>query len=58
MHQAELLKTFNCGIGMMLVVAAERAEAVADLLAGMGESVVRMGSVVPGQGVVYAGHLG
>ena len=55
--EAELLKTFNCGIGMMLVVAPDRADALADLLRGLGETVVVMGRVVEGQGVVYKGQL-
>jgi len=51
----ELLKTFNCGIGLVLVVAADRAEAVADTLTAAGETVHRIGEVVPGRGVGYAG---
>jgi len=58
MAEAELLKTFNCGIGMMLVVAPDRAPAIADLLRGLGETVVPMGRVVAGQGVGYRGRLG
>ncbi|MFN4128935.1 MAG: phosphoribosylformylglycinamidine cyclo-ligase [Paracoccaceae bacterium] len=57
MSEPELLKTFNCGIGMMLVVAQDRAEALADLLRAGGETVVRMGQVVPGDGVIYKGRL-
>ncbi len=57
MAEAELLKTFNCGIGMMLVVAPERAEALAAMLGDAGETVVRMGHVTRGQGVIYSGHL-
>ena len=57
MSQPELLKTFNCGIGMMLVVAADRADDVATLLRDMGEDVVVMGRVVPGDGVFYHGVL-
>ncbi len=57
MEQGEVLKTFNCGIGMVLVVAADRAEPLADLLAGMGETVVTIGRVTEGQGVVYHGTL-
>jgi phosphoribosylformylglycinamidine cyclo-ligase len=57
MAQAELLKTFNCGIGMVLVVDAGRAGAIADLLAGMGETVTTIGRVVDGRGVVYRGTL-
>jgi phosphoribosylformylglycinamidine cyclo-ligase len=57
MSQPELLKTFNCGIGMMVVVAPDRADAIADLLAGQGETVVRLGRVIEGEGVVYKGRL-
>ncbi|MDR7124007.1 phosphoribosylformylglycinamidine cyclo-ligase [Pseudotabrizicola sp. 4114] len=57
MSEPELLKTFNCGIGMMLVVAEDRADALTDLLAAEGETVIRMGQVVPGEGVIYKGRL-
>ena len=58
MSEAELLKTFNCGIGMMLAVAPDRADTVADALRGMGETVVPVGRIVPGDGgVVYSGRL-
>ena len=57
MSEPELLKTFNCGIGMMLAVAPDRAEAVAQVLRDAGETVVVMGRVVEGQGVVYKGRL-
>jgi len=57
MSEPELLKTFNCGIGMMLVVAPDRAEDITAMLRSMGETVVPMGQVVAGEGVVYSGHL-
>jgi phosphoribosylformylglycinamidine cyclo-ligase len=57
MERAELLKTFNCGIGMIAVVAADRAAALADLLRGQGETVIPLGTVEPGQGVAYDGAL-
>jgi phosphoribosylformylglycinamidine cyclo-ligase len=57
MAQAELLKTFNCGIGMILVVAADRAEALTSLLQDEGETVTRLGHIVEGQGVIYRGRL-
>ncbi|NUB43000.1 phosphoribosylformylglycinamidine cyclo-ligase [Fertoebacter nigrum] len=57
MAQPELLKTFNCGIGMIAVVAADRAEALAALLREQGETVVAMGHVTAGQGVAYTGRL-
>ena len=57
MSEPELLKTFNCGIGMMLAVASESAEALTQVLRDAGETVVAMGRVVEGQGVVYKGRL-
>ncbi|WP_179380374.1 phosphoribosylformylglycinamidine cyclo-ligase [Jannaschia marina] len=51
----EMLKTFNCGIGMVVVCAADRAEALTELLAGEGETVSRIGTVTEGAGVRYAG---
>ncbi|QIR84718.1 phosphoribosylformylglycinamidine cyclo-ligase [Paracoccus sp. AK26] len=55
--QAEMLKTFNSGIGMILSVAADRADALAGLLSGHGETVHRLGRVTAGPGVRYSGQL-
>ena len=55
--QAELLKTFNAGIGMVLVVDAARAEEVAQTLRETGETVHVLGQVQPGEGVAYSGAL-
>jgi phosphoribosylformylglycinamidine cyclo-ligase len=57
MSRAELLKTFNCGIGMILLVAADRAPALTALLQAEGETVVTLGRIVPGEGVIYKGTL-
>lgn len=57
MSEPELLKTFNCGVGMILVVAGDRAEALTQLLQDQGETVTRLGRIVEGQGVVYRGKL-
>ena len=45
----EMARTFNCGIGMVLVVAESEAEALAGDLAEAGETVFRIGEIVPGQ---------
>ncbi|MEP0049701.1 MAG: AIR synthase-related protein, partial [Roseobacter sp.] len=57
MAEAELLKTFNCGIGMILVVRADRADAVTTLLADLGEDVTRLGQVSETPGMAYTGQL-
>jgi phosphoribosylformylglycinamidine cyclo-ligase len=45
----ELARTFNCGIGMALVVREEDADAVADALSAAGEVVHRIGGIEQGQ---------
>jgi phosphoribosylformylglycinamidine cyclo-ligase len=57
MAQAELLKTFNCGLGMILAVDASEADALTTLLAGQGEDVSRIGHVTDRPGIVYTGSL-
>ncbi len=57
MAEAELLKTFNCGIGMIVVVAADRADALTAVLEEAGETVSRIGSVTGAPGVAYTGTL-
>ena len=51
--QEEMLRTFNCGIGMIAVVAADRADAVAGILAREGDDVQRLGRIV----TVAAGEM-
>jgi phosphoribosylformylglycinamidine cyclo-ligase len=46
----ELARTFNCGIGMVAAVAADRAEAVAATLREHGETVWTIGHIRPRQG--------
>ena len=44
---AEMHRVFNCGIGMILVVAPEDARARDRAARGAGETVHRIGAVVP-----------
>ncbi|MEA2879523.1 MAG: phosphoribosylformylglycinamidine cyclo-ligase [Hyphomicrobiales bacterium] len=59
--EAEMLRTFNCGTGMIAVVEPAKADAVAAVLAREGESVARLGEVVDARPnaprVIYDGHL-
>jgi phosphoribosylformylglycinamidine cyclo-ligase len=41
----EMYKTFNCGIGMAVIVAAENAQKAQELLASKGETVYQIGVI-------------
>ena len=47
---AEMYRTFNCGIGMIVVVAPEAADALAAFLRDQGETVYRLGEIRERQG--------
>jgi phosphoribosylaminoimidazole synthetase len=55
----EMMRTFNCGIGMIAVVAAGQAAQVAAVLQEAGETVTPIGRIVPRRdaGVIYRGSL-
>jgi phosphoribosylformylglycinamidine cyclo-ligase len=49
-----MLRTFNCGIGMVAVVAREGADAVVRILAEAGGTPSRIGEIEPGRGIKSA----
>jgi len=53
----EMLRTFNCGIGMVLAAAPDRADTLTALLADAGETVIALGQVTRGEGVAFTGSL-
>jgi phosphoribosylformylglycinamidine cyclo-ligase len=55
--EADMLTTFNCGIGMIVCVAPEDEQAASDILAALGETVYPIGKLIGGEGkpkVVYS----
>jgi phosphoribosylformylglycinamidine cyclo-ligase len=49
---AEMLRTFNCGVGMIAVVAPSAADTLAQHIASQGCEAYVIGEIVPGEGSV------
>ena len=58
LSEAEALKTFNMGLGMILIVNPDEAEAVEAALAAAGEETYRVGRIVAGEGEVQYANEG
>ncbi len=58
-ESTEMMRTFNCGIGMVVVAAAGQAAQVAAVLQQAGETVTPIGRIVPrrAEGVIFRGTL-
>jgi phosphoribosylformylglycinamidine cyclo-ligase len=60
--EAEMLSTFNCGIGLVTVVSADAADAVIAAFRDAGEQAFIVGSLTGNDGgesqVRFSGHLG
>jgi phosphoribosylformylglycinamidine cyclo-ligase len=55
--EVEMLRTFNCGIGLMVVAGKEDADAVARAFQHAGERIAPIGEIVAGEGVTFSGKL-
>src|SRR5580704_13274933 len=56
--EREMLRTFNCGIGMIAVLDAEAAEQACEAFAANGETVMRLGEVIADAGEPAAAFRG
>jgi len=59
MPEREMLRTFNCGVGMLAVVSAAEAEALVAHLSAAGETAAIIGSLTErtAEPVTFDGHL-
>lgn len=57
-EEAEMLRTFNCGTGMVVIAAADEVGKVVETLSDAGETVTHLGDLVDGdRSVVFEGQV-
>ncbi|MSP28367.1 MAG: phosphoribosylformylglycinamidine cyclo-ligase [Methylococcales bacterium] len=54
---ADMLTTFNCGVGMIICVAAEDEQATLDMLTKLGETVFTLGELLAADGKPQVNYL-
>jgi phosphoribosylformylglycinamidine cyclo-ligase len=55
--ETEMLKTFNCGVGLVLITNKRDEEKTIEFLDDIGENVIRLGNVVQGSRIKFKGTL-
>jgi phosphoribosylformylglycinamidine cyclo-ligase len=57
LSENEMLSTFNCGIGIVLVVSAENELEVLSQLTEGGETPLKIGEIIEGEDMIFKGRL-
>tara|TARA_Y100000590_G_scaffold457803_1_gene611199 strand:- start:17836 stop:18885 length:1050 start_codon:yes stop_codon:yes gene_type:complete len=58
LDDSEFLKTFNCGIGMALVIDQNKIEETIECFANLDEGPIEIGRIIKNSKIIYKGGLG
>ena len=53
----EMLRTFNCGVGMLLIVNPKDKADIQDKLSSLNQPSVEIGTIERNNGIKYLGHF-